>query len=259
MKMGAIALAIPLALGIGCKSTQSSKTGTASSEQPGRSSEATASTSGQSSQAQGSTSSQPSQQPGATGSEAQASQGSQPSTGSSQDTASSQGSASSMGSQPGQAGSSDTTGSGSLAQGDVRGHNDDEVVSGTVRRASEKMLLIHTNEGREQQLQLAPQTTITVDGRDAQASEIQQGQDVRASFSTDNVGNMTAVKVEVLSTGGTSGMGSGSSGSSGSGSSGYGGSGSSGSGSSGTTSPGGSSPHGDPGSQPPPPGSGRGY
>lgn len=161
MYVRAIALAIPLALGIaGCKTAGSQASETATSEPTRSQDQATAS------------SSQPQQ------GEAPPIMGAPPST-----------------------------------SGTVKGHQEDETVSGKLSSVSSQEIQIQSDLGEQRTLQVVPQTVITMEGRDVGVSELQEGQEVRASFS-DQEGRPTAVKIEIRP---STGMGTGDTGQSGTG------------------------------------------
>jgi Cu/Ag efflux protein CusF len=133
------------------------------------------------------------------------------------------------------AGGMGATGSaGTGMHGDVKGHASDMVISGRISKASPDSLEIQSADGTMQQLSLADQTMVTVDGRDAHASDLTPGQDVRASFNQQD-GRNVAVKIEAGQSMGGSSSGS----TSGSGSSGSSDTG----GASGTASPGSANPN----------------
>jgi hypothetical protein len=65
----------------------------------------------------------------------------------------------------------------------IKGHAEDQVVSGTISSVSGDSLSIRSAVGETKQLQIAPETAVKVDGRDASHASLQEGQPVRASFS----------------------------------------------------------------------------
>lgn len=76
----------------------------------------------------------------------------------------------------------------------LAGHSDDEMVAGRVLRVTPESVSIETEEGTEQTLQIVPETFVTIDGEVASAHEIQQGQDVRASYHAQD-GRDVAVQI----------------------------------------------------------------
>ncbi len=94
----------------------------------------------------------------------------------------------------GSAGSSSSTGSSSTAQGGVKAHSVDQVVSGKISKVSGNELTVSTDGGTDRTLQLVPQTMVTVDGNQATTGDLKEGQQVRASF--DVVGGQD-VAVEI--------------------------------------------------------------
>jgi hypothetical protein len=119
------------------------------------------------------------------------------------------------------------------ASSDMKGHASDRVVSGRVASASDDELVIESDQGSRQTLRIVDETLVTVDGQDRKATDLKEGQQVRASFN-ELEGKQVAVKVEA------GGMGSGSMGGT-SGSMGTTGTTGSTGGESGTQGPGGSS------------------
>jgi hypothetical protein len=79
--------------------------------------------------------------------------------------------------------------------GEVRGHRDDEVVRGRLSAVSGDEVTIRSRQG-ERKLKIVPQTVVTVDGKDAERSQLKEGQPVRASF-LEQGGQQVAVKIEV--------------------------------------------------------------
>jgi hypothetical protein len=193
MHVRVIALALPLAMGIACTHTRSE-----------RSAQTTGTT-----QASTTQTGQPSQnEHGQPGPEAPGQIASNPNPATSGPGSSAQGTTGS------QAPSSDATGSasaGDLARDPImendndpaKAHADDQVVSGRIARVSRRMLVIDSETGDQKTLFLAPETAILIDGQDAQRSELQQGQDVRASFNEVD-GRPIAVKVRVGTASGSS-------------------------------------------------------
>ncbi len=75
------------------------------------------------------------------------------------------------------------------------GHASDQTVAGRVIRASSDSVTIDAGQGQERTLEIVPQTLVTLDGQSAMPGDIQQGQDVRASYSTQD-GRDVAVQIE---------------------------------------------------------------
>jgi hypothetical protein len=109
----------------------------------------------------------------------------------------------------GMSGTAGTTGStpGGVAS-ELKGHASDKLISGRVAEVSADRLSITSDQGGNEDLQLVDQTVVQIDGRDAHASDLKQGQDVRASYN-DVDGQRVAVKVEAAAPG-SYGTGSGS-------------------------------------------------
>jgi hypothetical protein len=77
---------------------------------------------------------------------------------------------------------------------DARGHANDKIVSGRLSAISGDEITIRSRAG-EQKLKIVPQTALTLDGRDAQRSELKEGLPVRASF-LEHGGAQIAVRIE---------------------------------------------------------------
>ena len=95
------------------------------------------------------------------------------------------------GDQGSEQGTSPGTGSGSMSSGStassehgMRAHSDDRIVRGRVTKVSEKSVEIQSAQGEAKTLQLVPQTSVKIDGQDAQQSDLEEGQEVRASFNS---------------------------------------------------------------------------
>jgi hypothetical protein len=79
---------------------------------------------------------------------------------------------------------------------DIKGHASDRVVMGTVSSMTSGTLSIASDTGgAAKTLHVVPETIITVDGVDARISDIKEGEQVRASFS-EQEGRQVAVKIE---------------------------------------------------------------
>jgi hypothetical protein len=87
------------------------------------------------------------------------------------------------------------TSSGGVDEDAMKAHSDDQVVAGKIAKVSPRSLVIRTDTGEETTLQLVPQTGITVDGRDGRRTQLEEGQEVRASFNEVN-GREVAVMIE---------------------------------------------------------------
>ncbi len=83
---------------------------------------------------------------------------------------------------------------GTAAPNDVRAHADDHVVMGKLTQVASDSVTITTDQGDQTTLQVVPQTTVMVDGQEAQAGDLQEGQPVRASFNDTN-GQSVAVEI----------------------------------------------------------------
>jgi len=91
----------------------------------------------------------------------------------------------------------------------VQGHAGDEVVAGRIAGITNDSLLVKTGQGEMRILMLVPETEIQLEGRDASAADLAEGQPVAASFDVVD-GQQVAVKVHALAPAETSGTGSGS-------------------------------------------------
>jgi hypothetical protein len=78
---------------------------------------------------------------------------------------------------------------------EVKGHASDEVVAGEIGAVTATSVTIETAPGTRV-LEIAPETSITVDGVEATVDELEEGQPVRASFSAVQ-GRDVAVELEV--------------------------------------------------------------
>ncbi len=87
-----------------------------------------------------------------------------------------------------------TTQTGAATTSDTR-RSGDQVVGGVITGISAQSLTILTGDGTTRTLRLAPDTSVQVDGRDARASDLQEGQPVRATFSPA-AGDDVAVTVD---------------------------------------------------------------
>ncbi len=87
-------------------------------------------------------------------------------------------------------------------EGDIKGHDSDQVITGRIADASAGSLVIESDKGERHTLAVVDQTTVMVDGSDSSASALMAGQDVRASFNEQD-GRNVAVKVEAMRAPGT--------------------------------------------------------
>jgi hypothetical protein len=79
---------------------------------------------------------------------------------------------------------------------DIRGHASDQVVMGRVESVSSGSLSIASDMGgAAKTLHVVPETVITVEGRDGLIADIKEGEQVRASFNEQD-GRQVAVKIE---------------------------------------------------------------
>jgi hypothetical protein len=86
-------------------------------------------------------------------------------------------------------------------------HSDDEMVSGKLTKVSARSIAIKSEMGEEKTLQIVPQTTVTIDGRDAHQSDLKEGQEVRASYNHVE-GKDVAVEIKAGVSGSTGSSGS---------------------------------------------------
>jgi hypothetical protein len=92
----------------------------------------------------------------------------------------------------------------------VKGHASDHVVSGSIDRLSAQGVSILSDRGELLQLEIVPETAISVEGRDATHLELREGQPVRASYN-EVEGRDVAVEIHALpAPGGMSGGSTGS-------------------------------------------------
>jgi hypothetical protein len=77
----------------------------------------------------------------------------------------------------------------------IKGHASDQLVSGEIGEVSGSWLTISSYAGDETMLEIAPETTITIDGMEASAADLEEGQPVRASYS-EVEGHAVAVEIE---------------------------------------------------------------
>jgi hypothetical protein len=229
MSISKIALAIPLSLGIACSTTggQSSEHTGAMWSEHHRDAATQAYMQGTGSSGSGG-SHDPATPQGSGASSDSGSQGSAGSMGSSgssagsSDSGSTSGSSSASGSSgtadspmgaidpaPGSAkGSSDSAGPGetqghadhaehgAAGAGDAMAHSDDQLLRGKVSKVSKDEISITPKGGEAKTLKIKPETTVTINGKDAKPTQLKQGQMVRASYASQD-GDDVAVKIEV--------------------------------------------------------------
>lgn len=68
----------------------------------------------------------------------------------------------------------------------LAGHSDDLMLSGRVLDVTPESVSIDTRDGQTKTLEIVPQTVVTLDGQSATPADIQQGQEVRASYNTQD-------------------------------------------------------------------------
>jgi hypothetical protein len=78
---------------------------------------------------------------------------------------------------------------------DIKAHESDRVLMGKVESLSGRSLSIQSDMGDSRTLEIVPETIITVDGREGSSSDIREGQPIRASFNEQD-GKQVAVKIE---------------------------------------------------------------
>jgi hypothetical protein len=76
----------------------------------------------------------------------------------------------------------------------VQGHAGDELVAGRITEVTNDTVSVRTAQGDTKTLQIVPETEIQLDGQDASAADLGEGQPVRASFDLVD-GQQVAVKV----------------------------------------------------------------
>jgi hypothetical protein len=76
----------------------------------------------------------------------------------------------------------------------IKGHASDQVVSGEILEVSGNSLTIDAQAGAARVLDVAPETSITVDGQEATLADLEEGQPVRASFN-EVAGRDVAVEI----------------------------------------------------------------
>jgi hypothetical protein len=100
---------------------------------------------------------------------------------------------------PTAAGETGTGGTGSSGEaggaGGMKGHADDRTVTGKLSKVSQDSVTIESGQGEKHELKLVGQTMIRMNGKDASRTQLQEGQEVRASFS-EHGGQQVAVRIE---------------------------------------------------------------
>lgn len=76
----------------------------------------------------------------------------------------------------------------------IQGHAEDEVLIGQIASATDSSLTVETAQGDKRTLQIVPETTVELDGQDASATQLSEGQQVRASYALVD-GQEIAVKI----------------------------------------------------------------
>jgi hypothetical protein len=66
----------------------------------------------------------------------------------------------------------------------AKSHPADQMIVGTISGISAQSLTVEAADGSSRTLQLAPETSVQVNGHDATPGDLHEGQPVRASFST---------------------------------------------------------------------------
>jgi len=78
----------------------------------------------------------------------------------------------------------------------IKGHASDQIVAGEIGDVSSDTVSIQSVQGDTTTLEIVPQTSIKIDGRDATYAELEEGQQVRASFNQVE-GRDVAVEIDV--------------------------------------------------------------
>jgi hypothetical protein len=81
------------------------------------------------------------------------------------------------------------------AQGAPGGHAADRTISGKLSQVSDGSITIETGPGKSHTLKLAPATKITSGGKDAAHGDLEEGQQVRASY-MEHGGEQIAVRIQ---------------------------------------------------------------
>jgi hypothetical protein len=92
----------------------------------------------------------------------------------------------------------------------IKGHAEDRVVTGQLGEVSPHSVSIRSSQGTTTTLELVPETSIVVEGREGSYSDLQEGQPVRASYANVE-GHDVAVEIHA-GVGSSRGMGTGTSG-----------------------------------------------
>jgi hypothetical protein len=85
-----------------------------------------------------------------------------------------------------------------------QGHARDRTMTGRVAKVGEGSVTIRSQQGEAVTLKLVPETTVTRNGKEAARSDLKEGQDVRASFSSE-AGEDVAVKIDLQPASGANG------------------------------------------------------
>ncbi len=78
----------------------------------------------------------------------------------------------------------------------IKAHASDDIVSGEIGDVSSDQVSIQSAQGETKTLEIVPQTSITLNGRDATYAELEEGQQVRASFNQVE-GRDVAVEIQI--------------------------------------------------------------
>jgi hypothetical protein len=86
-------------------------------------------------------------------------------------------------------------GAGAPGDAEPRAHGGDFTVAGKLSEVSDDSITIQTGPGKSHTLKIVPQTKLTSGGKDARPSELEEGQEVRASY-MEHGGEQIAVRVQ---------------------------------------------------------------
>jgi hypothetical protein len=71
------------------------------------------------------------------------------------------------------------------ARSGLAAHSDDQIVTGKITRLTPQSVTISTPDGQDKVLDVVPQTSVLVDGKDADRTALVEGLPARAAFSND--------------------------------------------------------------------------
>jgi colicin import membrane protein len=74
-------------------------------------------------------------------------------------------------------------------------HQHDQTLTGKVSQLSDDSVTIQSPQGERQELEIVPQTRVTIGGEDAQRGQLAEGQEVRASY-MEHGGARIAVRID---------------------------------------------------------------